>query len=244
MNEAPRATTLGSRRGMTLVEIMVVLAVMMAILAIGAPTLRSVLDVDQRSATRELAQMYALLQTEAMLRNLSFRVEYNLDRRSYKIEVGDPNSLVFSSPEAREDWEKQREAQLKLFTKKEIEAGEAPPDAAEKRFADLTITGLDTAKELPANTYFAWAWTPEYKQPVTPSTETPDTPEDEHVVYSYVFANGSCEYTVVRLASMDNPDDGYTLEVEPMSGKINIDADMRDIGAALSWLPTEAPTIQ
>lgn len=228
---------------MTLIEIVVVIAIMMVLVAIGVPTLRNVFDVDQRSAARELAQTYSLLQTEAMLRNVTFRIAYNLDRRSYKIEVADPGALIFSNPAAREEWEKERDKQINLFTKKEIEAGEVPTDPAEKKFGGLTMPGFETEVEMPSNTFFAWAWTPQYEEAVAPSKEEPEKPEDEAIVYSYVFPNGTCEYTVIRVASMDAPDEGYTLEVEPLSGKVSIESEMREIGQALSWLPSEGPEI-
>lgn len=234
----------GHRRGVTLIEVMVVLALMLVIVAIGVPSLRAVLDVDQRNAARQLAQTWSMLQTEAMLRNVTFRVAFNLDRATYKIEVGDPNALVFSSPEAREQWEKEREAKLRMFSKKEIEEGKGPEDKADTRFSGLDMSGFDQEVQLPSNTFIAWAWTPQYEDAVQPSPEMPDEAEEERVVYAHVFANGSCEYTVLRLASRDDPEDGYTIEVEPLSGKVSIDAEMREIGQALSWLPDEAPSIE
>jgi hypothetical protein len=42
----------------------------------------------------------------------------------------------------------------------------------------------------------------------------------------------------------EDPEDGYTVEVEPLSGKVTIESELRDIGESMSWIPGEAPTIR
>ncbi len=236
----------GTRAGMSLLEIMVVIAIMGAAMAISIPSLNAVFDVEQRSAARQLASTYSLLISEATLRNVSFRIAYNLDRRSYKIEVGDPNTLVFGSPESRLAWEEEQEDKLKMFTKREIKEGKADDmlDSTDSKFAGLTAPGFDADVELPTNCAFAWAYTPQYGEPIAPSEKEPEDPSEEHIVYSYIFANGTAEYTVIRIVDMNAPDDGYTIEVEPLSGKVTIDENVTEIGASMSWMPDEAPSIQ
>ena len=232
------------RRGMTLVEIMVVIAIMAAILGIGVPSLAGILDVQQRGAARELAQTFRFLQDEATMRNVSFRVAFNLDTNSYQVEVGDPNTLVFSDPAAREAYESEREQQIKRFTRKEMEEGKATEADAHQRFQGLDVPGFQSRVQLPEGTVFAWAWTPQYAEPVTPNPEAPGKPDEQRIVYSYIFASGEAEHTAVRLVDADDPEDGYTVEVEPLSGNITVETELQDIGARMAWMPTEGPTIR
>ncbi len=233
-----------ARSGMSLLEIMVVIAIMAAVLGIGVPSLTAILDVQQRGAARELAQTFRFLQDEATMRNVSFRVAFNLDTNSYQVEVGDPNTLVFSDPAAREAYESEREQQVKRFTRKEVEEGKAAETDAHGRFQGLDVPGFQSKVQLPEGTQIAWAWTPQYAEPVTPNTDASARPEDQRMVYSYVFASGEAEHTVIRLVDADDPEDGYTIEVEPLSGNITVETEVTEIGARMAWMPTEGPTIR
>ncbi|MFZ5481027.1 MAG: pilus assembly FimT family protein [Myxococcota bacterium] len=235
MTPSPRA-----RRGMTLIEIMVVLAIMAIVVAIGIPSIRAIFDVQQRGAARELALTYKFLAQEAAMRNVTFRIAYHLDEGWYQVEVGDPDTLVFSDPLAREEYEREREKDVKRLSKEEEEA------AAEEanRFTGLDLPGFTSKVELPSNTVFAWVYTPQYGEAVTPSEEPPEKPEDAVVVYSYVFASGESEHTLVRLVDADDPEDGFTVEVEPLTGNATVESEVTDIGASMAWLPSEAPTIR
>lgn len=230
------------RRGVSLIEMMVVMAVIAVVLGIGAPVLTSVFDLQQRGEAKALADTYKLLQTEAMLRNVTFRIAYNLDRSSYTIEVGDPGALIFSDPRERERFEDEQERQLKMFTDKEIEKGEAS-DILERqgRFSGLSVPGFPSGSTLPESCRFAYVYTPQYGEPVTPSKEPPETPAEEAVVYSHIFPDGTMEFTVVRIVDVDDPADGYTVEVEPFSGEVKLETEETAIGADLAWIPAEAP---
>ena len=230
---------------MTLVEIMVALAVIVMVTAVAIPSMAAVFDLEQRAAAKELTETYRMLQTEAMLRNVSFRVGYNLDRRTWWVDVGDPSALVYSDPRAREEAEEERRSKLKRFTRKEIEAGEADDIINEGgRFTGLNTPFFETKHELPADCKFAFVFTPQYGEAVTPSEEMPEDPEEERVAYSHVFPDGTMEYTVVRIVDIYDPADGYTVEVEPFSGKVHLDTEDTEVGSKQGWIPSEAPTNQ
>jgi prepilin-type N-terminal cleavage/methylation domain-containing protein len=231
------------RRGITLIEMMVVMAVIAVVIAVGAPVLSSVFDLQQRGAAKTLADAYRLLQTEAMLRNVTFRMAFNLDRGTWAVEVGDPSALIFTDPRSREEWEEEQQRKLKRFTKKEIERGEAN-DIVDQggRFSGLDVPGFPTKGALPDSCRFAYVYTPQYGEPVTPSEVMPEEREDERVVYSHIFPDGTMEFTVVRIVDIEDPADGYTVEVEPFSGQVRLETDETAIGASLAWIPSEAPT--
>ena len=236
-----------ARLGMTLIEIMVVIAIMAVVMAVGVPTLRGVLDAEQTASARELALTYRYLRDESALRNVTFRIAYDLDTASYAVEVGDPATLIFTDPESREEFEEEIEDQLKRFTDRELEEGLAADVEAKKgRFAGLSDPALEGAVALPGNSFFHWVYTPQYEEPVFAPEEPAEDEDDPHtIVYSYIFPNGFAEQTIVRIASLDDPEDGYTLVVEPLSGRVNLysnDEDI-DIEELLDWLPDEGPEL-
>lgn len=229
------------RGGFTLVELMVAIAILVALLAVGVPSLYALFDLEQRGAARQLAMTYQYLATEAAMRNVTFRVAYYLDEGTYEIQVGDPDTLVFSTPEARAEYEAQQEKKLR-FASRSTEEAAAEDEAG--RFRGLDQPGFEEKVRLPAGSRFAFVYTPQYPEPQTPSEEPPEGDAPPRVAYSYVFANGEVEYTVVRIVAEDDPEDGYSVEVEPVSGNVRVDADLMDVGASLAWLPTEPPSFQ
>ena len=225
------------------------LSVMLAVVAISIPALNGLLDLKQRAAAKELAQTYTWLLDEAALRNVAFRVVYNLDRNTWAIEAGDPNTLVFSSPEKREEFDEQLEDDMARYTQREIEEGEAE-DVQNRRGRFTGLAELDvpftTAKPLPDGTAFAYVYTAQYEDGgVRPSPEgPPEDEEDDAIAYTYVFPDGTAEHTVVRIVQADAEDDGWTIEVLPISGDIRMSTDLVDPSQSLAWLPDEGPEIR
>lgn len=238
-----------ARRGLTLIEIMVALAVMITIVAISIPTLNGLLDLKQRAAVKELGQTYTWLLDEAALRNVAFRVVYNLDRGTWTIEAGDPNTLVFSDPTKREEFDEKLENDMSRYTQREIEEGEAE-DVEQRRGRFTGLAELDvpftTSKPLPDGTAFAFVYTPQYEDGgVTPTPDgPPEDEEDDRIAYTYVFPDGTAEHTVVRVVQDDAEDEGWTIEVLPISGDIRMSTDLIDPSESLAWLPDEGPEIR
>ncbi|MCB9742759.1 MAG: prepilin-type N-terminal cleavage/methylation domain-containing protein [Alphaproteobacteria bacterium] len=234
------------RSGVTLLEILVVIVLLMVVLSIAVPAVSSILLIEQSGAAKELGLTYKYLRDEAALRNVTFRVVYNLDTRSYKVEVGDPNTLIFSDPDDRAEWEEDFQDQLSRFTDRELEEGKATELQAQSgRFDNLTDPVFRTEVKLPTGSTFAWVWTPQYDEPVEPNVDPDEEPSDDEaeqaIAYSYVFPNGFIEHTVVRIASIDDPEEGYTVEVEPVSGKVTVTDEIISYEDSMSWVPHDAP---
>jgi type II secretory pathway pseudopilin PulG len=230
---------------MTLIEIMVVVALIALVMGVSVPTLRGVLDAEQAGAARELVMTYRYLRDEAALRNVTFRVAYNLDARTYKVEVGEPGTLIFLDAETRREFEEEIQDQLDRFTDREIEEGLADDVKARKgRFEGLSDAALDTEVELPGNTFFHWVYTPQYDDPVFAPEDPSEDPEEQTILYSYIFPNGMAEQTVVRIADIEDPEDGFTLVVEPLSGRVILHDDNElELEDLLEWLPDEGPEL-
>jgi prepilin-type N-terminal cleavage/methylation domain-containing protein len=234
------------RRGLTLIEIMVVIALMAVITVVALPSLSGLVGWNQRAAAKELAQTYSWLLDEAALRNVTFRVAFNLDTRTWKLEAGDPNTLIFSDPETREKADEKLEQELKRFTKREIEEGKAEGTLKKRgRFEGLDIDHFKTERTLPSGLAFAYVYTPQYGEDGVTPTEggPPEDVEDQKMAYTYIFPDGTAEHTVIRLVDVDDPEDGWTIEVWPMGGQVHVGKDMVNPEESLDWIPEEAPEI-
>ncbi len=231
---------------MTLVEIMVVIAIIAVVVGIAVPSLSAAFDLQKREAASTLARNYTSLLEEAALRNVSFRVVYYLDRNAWQVEVGDPTTLVFDTPEKREAFEQQQKDDMKRYTQRELEEGKAA-ELEEKsgRFQGLDASVFQTAQELPSGTRFDFVYTPQYgPDGLRPSEEPPEDPEDEAIAYTYIFPNGTAEHTVVRIVDAEDPEDGYTIEVEPINGRVTLKTELVDPRQTFAWLPEEGPELQ
>ena len=236
-----------ARRGLTLIEILVALAVMALVAAISIPTLEGLLALKQRSAAKDLAQTYTWLLDEAALRNVAFRMVYNLDRSTWMIEAGDPATLVFSNPEAREEHDEKLEDEMSRYTKREIEEGEADDVESDRgRFVGLSDIAFKSAQTLPTGTRFSFVYTPQYDEEGLTPTENgpPDDEEEDRIAYTYVFPDGTAEHTVVRIVDDDDESDGWTIEVLPISGDIRLTPDLVDPSQSMEWIPEEGPEIR
>jgi type II secretory pathway pseudopilin PulG len=233
-----------SRAGLTVIELMVALAIVVLIAGVGLPGLAGLTTAEQRSAVSQLADGFAALRDEAILRNVTFRVGFNLDRGTYVVEVGSPDYRIFEDPEERADWEEELNAALSRFTPEEISQGEAE-EWVEKsgRFEGIDSMLIETGGELPSGTRFHWVYTPQYGEPVEAHDEPPEDPAEDTVVYCHVFPTGQTEFTVVRIVDEDDPDEGYTLIVEPLTGRIRVQNDIVDVDQVLDWLPDEGPEL-
>ena len=237
--------------GLTLIEIVVVIAIMGLIMLIAVPSIRGLLDLQQRAGAKQLASTYTWLLDEAALRDATFRIAYNLDEGSWKVEVGDPDSVVFGTPEEREKYDQDLQSQMKRYTSREVEEGKADElKNAMGRFEGLSDPSFETEQKLPSGTRFDFVWTPEYPdEGATPSADAlagkeanPDAAPN--MAYSYIFSDGTAEHTVVRIVSENDPEDGYTIEVEPLSGQVHLETDLVDPKKSMAWLPDEGPRIQ
>ncbi len=113
------------RSGMTLMEIMVAIAIGVTAIGIALPSFRGILGLERSAAAKELASTYRFLREEAGLRNVAFRIAFNLDASYWSVQVGDPGTLIFSSAEEREAFDEEIEDELRRYTQREIEEGVA-----------------------------------------------------------------------------------------------------------------------
>jgi prepilin-type N-terminal cleavage/methylation domain-containing protein len=232
-------------RGMTLLEILVAVAIMLAVTAVLAPSLSAALELEERGAVRKLALTLEHLHDEAILRNRTYRLTFNLRQHEWKVEAGDADVLVFSSAEAREAYE-EREADLQVKMTPEERA-------AAERHAQFAAADADVAGPfpLPEGIRFKLVKTPQYKDPVVPPEAAPklDKPRkegepDPFVASAYLFANGFAEHLIVQFVDADDPDSGWTVTMDPLSGRVSLVSELTDVeDDAFDFLPKSAPQL-
>ena len=220
---------------MTLTEIMVVLVIAILLIAVLVPSLTSLFMLDQRKAARNLTILYEQLHDEAVMRNVTFRISYNLRAGTYEVQVGEAGALIFDSVEAREDWEEAEKRKIALMNDEEL----AAHAHERKRFQNLAAR-FKTKFELPSQTVFGGIYTPQYGEMVTPDSLGED---DEGIIFSYVFPNGQAEHTVVWLVNELDEEDGFTIEVEPLSGSVKLTGELVSWEDSYSFVPTEGPDL-
>jgi prepilin-type N-terminal cleavage/methylation domain-containing protein len=241
----PTAPHRRARRGLTLIEIMVVIAIIGIVVGVGVPALSGLLALQQQQAISELGQTYIWLRDEAALRNVTFRVVYNLDLGTWKVEAGDASTLIFSDPEARQKYDEELREKMDRFTERELEEG-AGEELAPSRFEGLDDSAFTTTQTLPSGLRFAFVYTPQYgRDGVVPSDDVPEEEADQAIAYSYIFPDGSAEHTIIRIVDEDDPRDGYTLQLEPLTGTVSITNDeIDDPEDVLGWLPQDGPQLR
>ena len=79
---------------MTLMEIMVAIAIIVGVFGIAVPGLQGLFGVERAGMAKQIATTYSFLREEAGLRNVSFRITYDLDLHTWSVEVGGAGDLV------------------------------------------------------------------------------------------------------------------------------------------------------
>lgn len=235
-----------SRRGVTLIELVLAITILLIVTAALAPSLSTALMLDQRQAARKIALAYERLQSEAVLRNKTYRIAFDLRNNSWTVEQGDAGATIFSDPESREDYEERVQEQVDNLTPEELRQWRNRHGFSATSDAEIGAQ----AHPLPEGIRFQSIFTPQYAEPVTLDDIEDEVRRDKdddsptHLVYSYVFANGFAEHTVVQIVHEDDDEDGFTITVDPVSGRVRLHAELIDQRDAFDFLPDEGPKLE
>jgi len=221
---------------MSLLEIMVSIAILLVMSVVVVGGMNSVFGLDNRKAARKLALAYERLNDEAVMRNRTYRIVYYLNQNSYVIEAGEPGALIAASPEAREEHERRMAAKLSAMSEEEhahwLHKNKQP-------FESLGEGRMEV--QLPNGMVFGGVYTPQYGELVEP--DGADDEDEQQRVESYVMSNGFTEHTIIQLVSVADPDDGYTIEVQPLSGEVVLHGELIDWRDAFAHVPDEGPSL-
>ncbi|MBA2320784.1 MAG: prepilin-type N-terminal cleavage/methylation domain-containing protein [Deltaproteobacteria bacterium] len=226
------------RRGLSLVEVMVVIAMLLVLFAVLVPSLGAILGLEHRKSALRLTMLYQQLHDEAILRNVTFRVAFNLDNNTFDVQVGQGSALVFTDPESKEKFDEDTKRRVALMDEKELAEYNANQQPFEKLGAQF-----QTAFELPNGQFLGGVYTPQYARMVQRGEKRETGADDEPlIVYTYVFPSGISEHTVIWLVDRTGAD-GFTIEVEPLSGNVKMTGELLAWDQAIDWIPDEGPDL-
>ena len=223
---------------MSLIEVMVTIAIALALIAVLAPTARSVFEVDQRAAARKIAVLYERLHDEAVMRNLSFRVAYFLREGKYVVETGEAGALIAASPEEREAFDEEMREKLRNMNEKQRLA------FMQSRKQPFQSMGNGGKMEftLPSTVQFGGVYTPQYGRLVRPDDDLGQGEDEPLRAVSYVMNNGFIEHTLVQVVSLSGSA-GFTVEVEPLSGVVHLHGELVDVYDIREDVPEDGPSL-
>ncbi len=188
-----------NRSGFTLIELMVVVALIALISVMALPSISSYFQVSLNSTTRELAATIREAYNSTLITGKLHRVAYDLKRGEYWVEIG-PNTAVLETKESRERAER----------RKRLRFGEKSDEKKSDFSLDKTVTSKK--KALPRGVSF--------EDVVTEQTREPQTAESAGVAYTHIFPNGLTEQSIVHLT--DSSKHHSSLSVTPLLGRSDV----------------------
>lgn len=182
-------------RGFTLIEVMIVIAIMAGLIAIGAPKLlRKKTNV--KTTIRQMVVLVKEIRNQAKMFNSTYRLVIRIEegQSSYWVEKSNGPALI--------DKDKLQE-EIENKNKGEKPEEDAPPPLFQ---LDKRLTKKE--KVLPENLSFAQVETMNMSQPVTSG-----------IAYIHFFPEGLMEASTIQITDKKNT---WTLVFNPLTGQADI----------------------
>jgi len=188
--------------GFSLIELMVVVALMALIAGMAIPSISNVFKISLGSTTRDLATTVRYAYNAAMMTKKVHRLVYDMKEQRYWVEVG-PADLLMETAET-----KARAARAGKFGSKLTEEEEKKKKESEPSFTLATYV-TRKKKDLPRGVEFEDVKTEQQKEPFK-----------EGMVYTHFFPHGIIEQTVIHLKDTSNHHS--TLIIAPTVGRSKV----------------------
>ncbi len=187
-------TTSTKSRGFSLIELMVVVAIIGLFTAVALPKLTSFFRVSLESATRDLASIIKETYNATMVTGKVHRLVFDLTKNEYWVESS-PNAFLLNTSESREKIERRK--------RRDRHYEEAP--------SGFNLERLITRKKksLPMGVSIEDIVTQQGDEPVTTGT-----------AYSHFFPYGITERTIVHLK--DQSEHQFSLVIAPTIGSTDL----------------------
>jgi general secretion pathway protein H len=184
-----------NKRGFTLIEIMIVIAIIAGLIAVGAPRLLKK-DANMKTTARQLIVLVKEIRNQAKMFNSTYRLVIRMEtgENSYWVEKSNGPALI--------DKEK---------LKDEIEGknkGTKPEEGAPPPLFQIDKRLSKKEKTLSPNLHFAQVETMNMSQPVTSG-----------LAYIHFFPEGIMEAATIQIADKKNT---WTLVFNPLTGQADI----------------------
>ncbi len=197
-------------RGFTLVELMIVVAVIAVLSAAVVPAVASLSGADARKAAGEVGGALRYLFDTAALRHATCRMAFDLDGHSYSAECAQGPVGVAKNPDDARAVDE--ELADRLPDERDVERRRLLGKTRFAAFGDRLVT----KRELPGTTVVREVRVEGRSRPVTEGT-----------AYVHFFPGGQAERAFVEIADGDTV---YTVVVEPFTGRARVVAGVVEEG--------------
>lgn len=181
-------------RGFTLIEILIVLAIIGMVMGVGLPAISRVTYQRLNSTTRQFSGMVKTLRNDAILLNAVHRLAVDFDEGQYWVEQQQKTGALLEDPLTPPP------------ERKKLKKGEPPPPTG---FAMAEKYG---GKKLPFPGGVK----------VLQVIKEQEGLRKEGLVYVHFFPNGFNEPALITLTRSNDEEAGYTLVIRPASGNVQI----------------------
>ena len=259
------------RRGLNLVEVVIAVAIALGLLFLGGMFFQNMTGAKEYSAVKAFVAHVKLAQQQATIENRAYRIAFDLDGATYSIEASDEEALIYRDAEQRKEIEEKIQSDMggakgQDELRKLIEcakARQADPSKSCGQLDDLDPsqavgmleaeagTGFQAVADqffkaqvtLPGAVRINGVYTPAYGEYLRPTDEEDLEDEDRVVAFAHIFPGGVTEHTVIQFTREGYDDFGYTVELEPLSGRIIVDTTVRDWDDRDYEIPEEGPEL-
>lgn len=187
-------------RGLTLVELLVVLAIVAFLAVAAGPAMGALTGANARKAAGELAGAMRWLFDTAALRHATCRLALDLDKGAFWAECAQPGPVRGAPARAEEE-----EALAERFP--DERSAEMRRLLARSRFGEFSDRTVKR-RDLPGGAAIAAVWTPDRRDPV-----------EKGLAHVYFHAQGEAQPAQVTVADGSHV---YTVVLEPLTGRARI----------------------
>ncbi len=187
-----------NNKGFTLVEILIVIAVLAAVIGIGTPTIKNVLRTNLKSSAFQIASLSKFAYDSAVIKGKIHRIVFDFDKRTFQLQISSSDELVEvvdeedASRSDREEREKQEQEKKEVFYDFPGEIGKV-----QKLSSGVELDSIENL-----------------------STKKKYT---EEIAYLYFFPQGATEDTIIRLSGQKSRTGFYSIRLNPLNGKAKIE---------------------
>ena len=107
-------------RGLTLIEIIVVMAIIAIFTVIALPRFQNKLSLHIKKQARMLSGTIRFLYTQAAIKNVTYRLHYDLKNQTYSVEKSSDAVRLTSTDESKTRWNEEKKTGPKFTEDKEL----------------------------------------------------------------------------------------------------------------------------
>ncbi len=192
-----------TKRAFTLIELLIVLAIVGLVLGLGYPQLKRIYRSSLRSAAAQMAGMIRYGYDISVIKGRIHRVVFDFDKAVYRLEVSNTDELVSLEEETSQDEAKKKEEREQPLSEEEPQ--KVPPFSPAEGEA-----GKD--RNLPSGIIFDSVENVSTKKKVT-----------SDFAYLYFFPSGMTEDVIIRFSGEKSNTGFYSLRINPANAKVLIE---------------------